>query len=50
MSEWTMMTGPSKWKIAYPLFMVGLLVIGIIIFFLIRKLEKNSKLSDKENQ
>jgi magnesium transporter len=40
MSEWTMMTGPSHWKISYPLFIVGLLVIAIINYFLIKKLEK----------
>ena len=40
MSEWTMMTGPSNWKIAYPLFIVGMLIIGVANLFLIRKLEK----------
>ncbi len=40
MSEWTMMTGPSQWKISYPLFIVGLLVIAIINYLLIKKLEK----------
>ncbi len=40
MSEWTMMTDPSNWKIAYPLFMLGLLAIGIINYYLIRRVEK----------
>jgi magnesium transporter len=40
MSEWTMMTGQSNWKIAYPLFIVGLLVIAMINYILIKKLEK----------
>jgi magnesium transporter len=44
MSEWTMMTGPSHWKIAYPLFMMGMVIIGIINYYLIRRLEKRSKL------
>jgi magnesium transporter len=43
MSEWSMMTGPSNWKIAYPLFMLGLLVIGITNFYLIRKVEKKNR-------
>ena len=43
MSEWTMMTGESNWKIAYPLFMLGMVVIGVINLFLIRKLEKGNR-------
>ena len=40
MSEWTMMTGASKWKIAYPLFILGLIIIAAINYFLIRRVEK----------
>ncbi len=40
MSEWTMMTGASKWKIAYPLFILGLIIIAVINYFLIRRVEK----------
>lgn len=40
MSEWSMMTGPSNWKLAYPLFLLGMVVIGIINFWLIRRFEK----------
>lgn len=41
MSEWTMMTGgESNWKIAYPMFIAGLLVIAVINYLLIRRLEK----------
>jgi magnesium transporter len=40
MSEWTMMTGHENWKIAYPLFLLGMLIIGVISFFLIRRMEK----------
>jgi len=48
MSEWTMMTGgPSNWKIAYPLFLLGMVVIGVINFYLIRKLGKKG-VQDKE--
>ena len=43
MSEWSMMTGPSNWKIAYPLFMLGLGIIALVNFYLIRKLEKGSR-------
>ncbi len=40
MSEWSMMTGPSNWKIAYPLFIAAMICIGIVNYWLIRRLEK----------
>jgi magnesium transporter len=40
MSEWTMMTGAENWKTSYPLFLLGMLVMGIITFFIIRRVEK----------
>ncbi len=43
MSEWSMMTGPENWKITYPLFLFGMLVIGGVNFVLIRLLEKRGK-------
>jgi magnesium transporter len=39
MSEWSMMTGPSNWKIAYPVFLLGMVVIGIVNYYLIKRLE-----------
>jgi magnesium transporter len=42
MSEWTMMTGQEKWKIAYPLFLLGMIIIGAMNYFVIRLLEKRS--------
>lgn len=46
MSEWSMMTGPSNWKIAYPVFMLIMVVIGVINYFLLRWLE--NKPSNKQ--
>jgi magnesium transporter len=40
MSEWTALTGAENWKIAYPLFMAGMTAVGIIIYLIIRRLEK----------
>jgi magnesium transporter len=40
MSEWSMMTGPDNWKIAYPLFILGMIVIGVMSYYLIRRTEK----------
>lgn len=39
MSEWSMMTGTSNWKIAYPLFLLGMVVIGVVNYYLIKRLE-----------
>jgi magnesium transporter len=43
MSEWSMMTGPTNWKLAYPLFILGMVVIGIINYLLIRRIEKRKQ-------
>jgi len=43
MSEWSMMTGPENWRMAYPLFILGTAIIGVISYFLIRWLEKRNK-------
>jgi magnesium transporter len=43
MSEFTMITGENHWKLAYPLFLLGMAVIGVITFFIIRVLDKRSK-------
>ncbi len=37
MSEWTMMTGPENWKIAYPLFILLSIVIAFITFLILRR-------------
>jgi magnesium transporter len=43
MSEFTMITGENHWKLASPLFILGMAVIGVITFFIIRKLDKRNK-------
>ena len=40
MSEWTMMTGPEHWKLSYPLFLLGMVIIGIVNYYFIRRIEK----------
>jgi magnesium transporter len=40
MSEWTMMTGPSNWKITYPLFLLGMAIIAVVNYFIIMRVEK----------
>jgi magnesium transporter len=43
MSEWSMMTGPKNWKIAYPVFLLAMVVLGVINYFLLKRLEKNDR-------
>jgi magnesium transporter len=43
MSEFTMMTGQDHWRLAYPVLMLGMCVIGVITFFFITRLEKRGK-------
>jgi len=43
MSEWTMMTGQGNWKLAYPLFILGMAMVALLNFLLIRILEKRSE-------
>ncbi len=40
MSEWSMMTGPQNWRLAYPLFILGLVVIGAVNYVLLRWVER----------
>ena len=43
MSEWSMMTGPGNWKISYPIFLLGMLVIAGVNYGFIKWLEKRSE-------
>lgn len=43
MSEWSMMTGPQNWKVSYPLFLLGMVVIAVINYVLIRGIEKRGE-------
>jgi magnesium transporter len=40
MSEWSMITGPDNWKITYPLFLLGMVIIALLNFLLLKRLEK----------
>lgn len=40
MSEWSMMTGPANWPISYSLFLLGMVVIGIFNYYLLKRFEK----------
>jgi magnesium transporter len=43
MSEWSMMTGPQNWRVAYPLFLLAMVVIGVANYYLLLRLERRSR-------
>jgi magnesium transporter len=47
MSEWSMMTGPANWKISYPLFLLGMGIIGVISYYMLKRLGKKGENRDK---
>lgn len=40
MSEWSMMTGAENWKVTYPLFLLGMVIIGLVNYYFISRMEK----------
>jgi magnesium transporter len=43
MSEWSMMTGPQNWRIAYPAFLGMMVAVGMFSYFLLKRLERSSE-------
>ncbi len=43
MSEWSMMTGPENWRIAYPAFLAAMVVIGFLSYHMLRWLETRQR-------
>jgi len=49
MSEWSMMTGPENWKIAYPVFLLLMVVLGTGSYLILRKLEARDRARAEKN-
>jgi magnesium transporter len=47
MSEWSMMIGPENWRIAYPAFLLAMVVIGSGNYYLLKWLETRSQRRDR---
>ncbi len=43
MSEWSMMTGPENWKIAYPAFLLLMVMLGMGSYLILRRLEARDR-------
>jgi magnesium transporter len=42
MSEWSMMTGPGNWKVSYPIFLAGMVIVAFLNYLIIKLVEKKS--------
>lgn len=47
MSEWTMMTGAANWRLAYPLFLGAMVLIGVGSYVLLKRMVKRDE--DRED-
>jgi magnesium transporter len=47
MSEWSMITGPGNWRLAYPLFLLVMVILAIVNYFFLVWLEKRDRKVDQ---
>lgn len=40
MSEWSMITGPRNWRVSYPAFMLGMIIIGFASYYFLSRLDR----------
>lgn len=43
MSEWSMMTGPENWRVSYPAFLLGMVVIGAATYAVLRLMDRRGR-------
>jgi len=43
MSEWSMMTGPSNWQLAYPAFLAAMALMGAVNYWFLKRLEARNR-------
>jgi len=43
-----MMTGPENWRIAYPVFLLGMAAIGIVSYYLLKWMIKRDDMKGDE--
>jgi magnesium transporter len=42
MSEWSMMTGPVNWRVAYPAFLLAMAAVGAASYFILKWIERRA--------
>jgi len=50
MSEWSMMTGPQNWRIAYPAFLLALVLLGVLNYYFLKRIEKRRRLKTRRGK
>ncbi len=50
MSEWSMMTGAQNWRVAYPLFMAAMAIIGIANYYLLKWFDAKDRKNSRRDQ
>jgi magnesium transporter len=48
MSEWSMMTGAQNWRIAYPAFLLVMVLLGVLNYFLLKRIEKRRTMKEPD--
>jgi magnesium transporter len=49
MSEWSMMTGPKNWRMAYPAFFLLILAVGAVNYFVLKRLDAKERKKAEKN-
>jgi magnesium transporter len=49
MSEWSMMTNPKNWRIAYPAFLLLMVIVGAANYFILKRREARDRARAEEN-
>jgi magnesium transporter len=49
MSEWSMMTGPGNWRIAYPAFLLAMVLLGLANYYTLKRLEKRRRSQEQSS-
>ena len=49
MSEWSMMTGPENWRIAYPVLLLAMVLLGLANYYTLKRLEKRRRSQEQSS-
>ena len=47
MSEWSMMTGPQNWRVAYPAFLLAMASVGAASYWILKSLDRRAAAAEK---
>ena len=50
MSVWSMMTGPQNWRIAYPAFLLALVLLGVLNYYFLKRIEQRRRVKARRGK